>query len=312
MAKLRDALDECMQRIRELDPELKAWVEVNPQPALLDGPLRGIGFAAKDIYETRGLATEYGSPIFAGRKGSTDAELVTRLRNLGAILLGKTTTAAFAYFDPPATRNPRNRAHTPGGSSSGSAAAVAAGMVPFALGSQTGGSVIRPASYCGIAGFKPSFGTLPLEGVLPFAPSLDTAGLFTESAADMLDLWSGMGYTADSAAVERLGVLPIPAGVEAPMREALLAATEQLRAAGFQVERIEPPEGFSNLASDVALVMDYEGSRTNRQLWQTHREAIGKKLAQLVARGLKLTQLQNKEALGRIREVRRRMAKAFA
>ena len=145
------AVKACLQRIAELDPKVQAWVQVAPQPALGAGPL-GIPFGAKDIMETRGLATEYRSPIYKGRLGSSDAAIVTSLRRRGAVLLGKTHTTAFAYRTPAPTRNPRNLEHTPGGSSSGSAAAVAAGMVPFALGTQTRGSVLRPASFCGVTG----------------------------------------------------------------------------------------------------------------------------------------------------------------
>ena len=143
-------LDLCLRRIAEADPDIRAWVEVNPQPCSADGLLQGIPFGVKDIIETRGMATEYGSPLYAGRKGERDASVVAGLRGGGAVLLGKTHTTAFASFDPAPTRNPRLAGHTPGGSSSGSAAAVAAGMVPFALGTQTLGSVLRPASYCGI------------------------------------------------------------------------------------------------------------------------------------------------------------------
>src|SRR5262245_36324840 len=176
MLRRSDGIDGWLARIAACDGEIRAWVEVSPQPPLGEGRLSGVAFAAKDIFETCGLATEYGSPIYAGRKGECDAALVTELRQQGAILLGKTQTTAFAYFDPPPTRNPRDLRRTPGGSSSGSAAAVAAGMVPLALGSQTQGSILRPASYCGVAGFKPTFGKVSREGGLPFAPSLATVG----------------------------------------------------------------------------------------------------------------------------------------
>src|SRR5580704_4324452 len=191
-----DLIALCWTRITGREPELRAWVEVSPQEALGSGPLDGIPFGAKDIFETRGLATEFGCPAYAGRKGQADAALVMQLRSRGAALMGKTHTTSLASFDPSPTRNPRNRSHTPGGSSSGSAAAVAAGMVPFALGSQTQGSVLRPASYCGVVGFKPTYGLLSLDGVLPFAPSLDTAGLFTQDADDMRLLWNRMGFPA--------------------------------------------------------------------------------------------------------------------
>ena len=216
-----DALKACLQRIQTLDPKIQAWVQVAPQPALGDGPLAGIPFGAKDIMETRGLSTEYGSPIYKGRLGTTDAAIVTSLRRRGAILLGKTHTTAFAYRTPAPTRNPRNLEHTPGGSSSGSAAAVAAGMVPFALGTQTRGSILRPASYCGVTGFKPSYGLVSLDGVLPYAKSLDTVGFFTHTPADMLALWEAMGHSSGLPAVAPVGAevgsdAPLSVGVPEP------------------------------------------------------------------------------------------------
>src|SRR5258708_4769504 len=136
------------------------WVQVQPERPTADGPLSEIPFGAKDIIETQGMATEYGSPLYKGRLGSADAAIIREMRSRGAILLGKTVTTAFAYRTPGPTRNPRNLEHTPGGSSSGSAAAVAAGMVPFTIGEQTRGSMIRPASYCGVTGFKPTYDLL--------------------------------------------------------------------------------------------------------------------------------------------------------
>src|SRR4029077_12806993 len=182
-------LELCLQRIQELDPSIHAWVQVRPERPTADGPLSQIPFGAKDIIETQGMATEYGSPLYKGRLGSADAAIIRAMRSRGAILLGKTVTTAFAYRTPGPTRNPRNIEHTPGGSSSGSAAAVAAGMVPFTIGEQTRGSMIRPASYCGVTGFKPTHDLLPMEGVLPLAKSLDTLGLYTHTPADMLELW---------------------------------------------------------------------------------------------------------------------------
>ena len=157
-------LSNALNAYSHTEPSIHAWVEVNPQEPLGQGPLNGIPFGVKDIVETKGLATEYGSVLCAGRKGSRDAPLVTQLRQVGGVLFGKTQTTAFAYLDAAPTRNPRNPAHTPGGSSSGSAAAVAAGVVPFAIGTQTMGSIVRPASFCGVVGFKPTFGTLPTDG----------------------------------------------------------------------------------------------------------------------------------------------------
>jgi Asp-tRNA(Asn)/Glu-tRNA(Gln) amidotransferase A subunit family amidase len=187
-------LEVCLQRIRELEPSIHAWVQVQPERPTAEGPLSEIPFGAKDIIETQGLATEYGSPLYKGRLGTADAAIIREMRSRGAILLGKTVTTAFAYRTPGPTCNPRNLAHTPGGSSSGSAAAVAAGMVPFTIGEQTQGSMIRPASFCGVTGFKPTYDLLPMEGVLPVAKSLDTLGLFTHTPADMLALWKALGH----------------------------------------------------------------------------------------------------------------------
>src|SRR3989442_9363238 len=189
------ALQPCVERIRAMDDSIQAWVQVLPQRPTGSGTLSEIPFAVKDIIETRGLATEYGSPIYKGRIGTADAVIVRELRQRGGVLLGKTRSTAFAYRTPAPTRNPRDPTHTPGGSSSGSAAAVVAGMVPLALGTQTAGSVLRPASFCGVTGFKTSYGLPPMEGVLPFAKSLDTAGFFTHTAAHMLAFWESMGRT---------------------------------------------------------------------------------------------------------------------
>src|SRR5438270_9785069 len=181
-------LEACLQRIRQLEPSIHAWVQVQPERPTADGPLSEIPFGAKDIIETENMATEYGSPLYKGRLGTKDAAIIREIRSRGAVLLGKTVTTAFAYRSPGPTRNPRNLDHTPGGSSSGSAAAVAAGMVPFTIGEQTRGSMIRPASFCGITGFKPTHDLLSMDGVLPLARSEDTLGLYTHTPTDMLDL----------------------------------------------------------------------------------------------------------------------------
>src|SRR5580704_18024679 len=193
-ATRKRGLQQCLDRIRELDPSIHAWVVVQPERPTADGPLSEIPFGVKDIVVTKGMATEYGSPLYKGRIGTADAAIIRDLRSRGAILLGKTVTTAFAYRTPGPRRNPRNLDHTPGGSSSGSAAAVAAGMVPFTIGEQTMGSMIRPASFCRVTGFKPTYNLLPMEGVLPVSKSLDTLGLFTHTPADMIALWKALGH----------------------------------------------------------------------------------------------------------------------
>src|SRR6202166_1964731 len=170
------------------------------------GPLRGIAVGIKDIIDTADLPTEMGSKIYRGWRPRADAPVVMMLKQAGASLAGKTTTTGFASRDPTATLNPRNHAHTPGGSSSGSAAAVAAGMIPLALGTQTGGSVIRPASYCGVAAIKPSFRVLPTVGVKCFSWTLDTVGLFAAGVEDLalgLSAMTGRPELLPGAVIER-------------------------------------------------------------------------------------------------------------
>jgi Asp-tRNA(Asn)/Glu-tRNA(Gln) amidotransferase A subunit family amidase len=305
-----DLLALCRARIAERDPDLRAWVEVSPQPALAPGPLDGIPFGAKDIFETRGMATEFGSAVFAGRKGQADAALIVQLRSQGAVLVGKTQTTAFASFDPSPTRNPRNPAHTPGGSSSGSAAAVAAGMVPFALGSQTQGSVLRPASYCGVAGFKPTYGALPLDGVMPFAPSLDTAGLFTQDAADMRLLWSHMGYPP-APSRPHICAVPDRPDAEPEMEHAFGDTIDKLRADGFSVATIEFPLEWPDLLAASRLVSQYEGARTHELTWRQHGARMGAQVSQLIANGLKIPQSRYLQALAVIVAMKIKMDAIF-
>src|SRR6266851_8943343 len=276
-SKDRDiALQPAVERIRAADASIQAWVQVRPQKPTGSGKLTGIPFGAKDIIETKGLATEYGSPIHKGRIGTEDAAIVRELRSRGAVLMGKTQSTAFAYRTPAPTRNPRNLEHTPGGSSSGSAAAVAAGMVPFALGTQTLGSVLRPASYCGVAGFKASYGLLPVEGVLPLAKSLDTIGFFTHTAADMLRLWEAMGHPAgpgnevkDVEDVALGSPEPMP-DVEPAMAAAFQNTLSQLRRAGATVRSIDIAGMLAKLSEAATTVMFYEGARFHEQRFREY------------------------------------------
>ena len=210
-----DLVNACLTRITELEPQVGAWAWLDGDHALaqarqLDqwrqsgkplGPLHGLPIGLKDIIDTKGIPTENGTPIDAGRVPSEDAWIVARLRAAGAIIIGKTVTTECAFMHPGKTRNPHNGDHTPGGSSQGSAAAVAAGMVPLSIGTQTGGSVIRPASFCGIVAMKPTFGLIPRTGILPQSPFLDTVGVFARSVEDCALLVEVLaGYdTADRA-----------------------------------------------------------------------------------------------------------------
>ena len=304
-----ELLNLCLERISARDPQLQAWAHVSPQPGLGKGPLAGIPFGVKDIFETRNLRTEYGSPLYAGRMGSTDATLVTQLRRLGAVLMGKTQTTSLAYFDAAPTRNPHNPAHTPGGSSSGSAAAVAAGMAPFALGTQTLGSILRPASFCGVVGFKPTPGLLSLEGVLPFAPSLDTAGLFTQTAEDMQWLWTVLGH-AEGEPKRHVAIPSLMPAVEPEMETAFRRTVERMEAR-YSISILEVPECLAELPAAVHVIFAYEGARTHEARWREHGERIGLKLGQLVQEGLRIPVDQYRAALTRVVEIKREMSRVF-
>jgi Asp-tRNA(Asn)/Glu-tRNA(Gln) amidotransferase A subunit family amidase len=306
----RQALQICLDRIKELDPAIHAWVQVLPQQTSGRGKLSGIPFGVKDIFETRGLATEYGSPIYKGRIGTTDAAIVRDLRERGAILLGKTQTTAFSYRTPAPTRNPRDLQHTPGGSSSGSAAAVAAGMVPFAVGEQTVGSTLRPASYCGVTGFKPTFGLVATSGMLPFASSLDTVGFFTDTPDDMLALWDAMGHSLGSVEDFLLGVCdPLP-DVEPSMAAAFKDAVSRLRAAGLALRPVDIAAMLALLAEANQSVLFYEGARFHEQRYRQYGDQIGA-LADLVRDGLKMPIKQYEAATRYIAECRTKMTEIY-
>jgi Asp-tRNA(Asn)/Glu-tRNA(Gln) amidotransferase A subunit family amidase len=301
-----DLLAICLRRIAGLEPGLHAWVAIDPQPALGDGPLNAIPFGVKDIFETSALPTCYGSPLYQGNRTGRDAPLVSQLRRAGAVLLGKTQTTPFASFDPAPTRNPRLTGHTPGGSSAGSAAAVAAGMVPFAIGSQTLGSVLRPASFCGVCGFKPSFGLLPFEGVFSFAPSLDTVGFFTQTAADMKELCSRSFGGAFAADLNRAAFLRVP-----PFEPALPAAIDRLRAAGIVIEELDPPEGWEQLHLAARVINQYEGARTQRARYQEFGERLGPQLAALIRGGLALPEEEYACARAHVEQMRAEISALF-
>lgn len=186
----KDVLEEYLQIVSAKDQVINAFVSLDLKGARQEaikgcsGPLAGIPFAVKDVLDTACLPTEMGAKIYAGNHARFDAGSVALVKQAGGILIGKTATAEFAGTHPPLTTNPHNPAHTPGGSSSGSAAAVAANMCTFALGTQTGGSILRPAAFCGVIGFKPTYGAYPISGLLSAAHSFDTVGIFTKSASD--------------------------------------------------------------------------------------------------------------------------------
>ena len=304
-------LQQCLQRIRELEPSIHAWVQVQPEQPTGDGPLSEIPFGVKDIVETKGMATEYGSPLYKGRVGTEDAAIIREMRGRGAILLGKTVTTAFAYRTPGPTRNPRNLEHTPGGSSSGSAAAVAAGMVPFTIGEQTRGSMLRPASFCGVTGFKPTHDLLPMEGVLPLAKSLDTLGLYTHTPADMIALWKALGKPSGSE--EQLAFAapePVPE-CDPEMSNAFRQAITLLRRSRVTIKAIDIADLLKKLVEAGDVIEAYEGSRVHEARLKEFGDRLDPAIANLVRNGLKIPAERYDEAKRSISENRTRFAEIF-
>lgn len=303
-------IDELVQRIRSADQQIHAWVQLDPQQPIGNGPLSGIPFGVKDVIETKGLVTEYGSEIYKGRVGTVDAAIVRLLRGKGGVLLGKTHTTAFAYRTPAPTRNPRDLAHTPGGSSSGSAAAVAAGMVPLAIGTQTGGSTIRPASFCGITGFKPTFGLLSTEGVFPFAKGLDTLGFFTHAATDMAALWEAIGQpVAGPETVAFAAPEPLP-DVEPAMANAFREAIGRLRRNGLDVRAADIKPSLGILRDAQRTIMFYEGARFHEQRYKEYGDRM-REMGELVQEGLKISSSQYDAAMKTVADQRARFAEQF-
>ena len=222
--------------------------------------------------------------------------MIREMRESGAILLGKTQTTAFAYRTPAPTRNPRDLEHTPGGSSSGSAAAVAAGMVPFTIGEQTRGSILRPASFCGITGFKPTYGLLSMEGVLPLSKSLDTLGFFTHTPADMSALWDSLGHSLSRSETFDLGAPePLP-DVEPAMAAAFRATLLRLRNAGASIRPINIAGTLDKLADANLTVMLYEGARFHKARYDQYGDRLAD-LADLVRQGLQISMDRYDETL---------------
>jgi Asp-tRNA(Asn)/Glu-tRNA(Gln) amidotransferase A subunit family amidase len=280
----------CLARVNAREPEVRAWVHIDPAEVLAQAracdatprcsALHGIPVGIKDIIDVAGLPAEYGSPIYAGNRAVSDAACVSALRKAGAIIMGKTVTTEFAMRHPNKTRNPHNPAHTPGGSSSGSAAGVADGMMPLALGTQTGGSVLRPASYCGVVGFKPTFCVINRAGVKPNGESLDTVGLFTRSVEDARLAFPVVTECAAPApmaiANPRIGFCRTPqwAAAQPETVAAIEAAAAALARAGAQVNEYALPSAFDALAKAHGVIIDYEACRALSHEIRTARDRI--------------------------------------
>jgi len=302
-----ELVEACLTRIRALDGDLRAWAHVDAAGALAvareresetragrsRGPLHGVAVGVKDIFDVAGMPTTGGARSFAHTRPVADAASVARIRAAGAVVLGKTVTTEFAYRDPSPTRNPWNQGHTPGGSSAGSAAAVAARMVPLALGSQTVGSVLRPAAYCGVVGFKGTHGLVPVAGVIPLAWSLDHVGALARSVGDTalaMSVLAGRVLQAPAVTAPRLAVAPeLAARASREVAAHLDAVADAFARAGATVSKIELPASFAELAAAGLTVLEAEAAAYHEPSFLEHAADYSPEMRSLVEAGLRLS-----------------------
>jgi Asp-tRNA(Asn)/Glu-tRNA(Gln) amidotransferase A subunit family amidase len=293
----------CLERISERDEAVRAWAHIDAGAALAQarerdaapapvGPLHGVPVGVKDIVDTADLPTECGTPIHAGRRPARDAACVARLRAAGAVVIGKTVTTELAYFRPGKTRNPAAPDRTPGGSSSGSAAAVADAQVPVAIGSQTAGSVIRPAAYCGTLGFKPTRGLVDLTGVKALSAELDTLGWFAREVEDLellgmvlADAWPERGSAADAPPAFAFARTPWWERADDGGRRAVEDAARRLADGGAAVREFELPERFAPLPEAQEELMAFDMARSLAWEHEHHADELSDVLRALLEHG---------------------------
>ena len=337
-------VEACLARIREVDEQIQAWTFLDPDYALAQaraadelrlsgkpiGPLHGVPVGVKDIFDTADMPTENGSVLHAGRTPARDATVVARLRAAGAVIMGKTVTTEFAYFSPGKTRNPHNPEHTPGGSSSGSAAAVAAEMVPLALGSQTNGSTIRPAAFCGVIGFKPTYGLIPRHGILTLSRTLDHVGLFARTIDDVALLAEQLaGHDERDPDTRPRARMPfVEVAAEEPPLEPMFAfvktpywerADEDTKEGFAEIieqlgERVEEVELFPSAVEAWEwhrTIMDAEIAANLEREWKEGRERLSEQLRALIERGQRVGAVDYQRALNRIAPIHQSFVELF-
>ena len=300
-AAAEDVVASCYSRIAVIEPELHAWVHLaGDAPVASGGPFGGLPVGVKDVIDTADMPTELGAAAHRGRRPSEDAACVTLLRRAGATVLGKTVTTELASFSPGPTSNPHDPDRTPGGSSSGSAAAVAAGMVPVAYGTQTAGSVIRPASFCGVVGFKPRHGWVSTAGVKRLSARLDTLGTFGRTVADAARL----------AGFEPAAGEPRIAFCRTPWVEAAPEAEEAARRVGAR--ELELPPQFASLAAAQKTVMAFDVARNLEPEWREHREGLSQVMQDYIARGQEVPEEDAEAAVALRDQCRARLPEVLA
>ena len=316
----------CLERISARDEAVRAWAFIDRAAAIAQARaldrmprrsrLHGVPFGIKDIIDTADLPTEYNSPIYRGHRPKADAACVTLLRQAGCVILGKTVTTEFANNHPSQTRNPHHSAHTPGGSSSGSAAAVADFMVPLALGTQTGGSVIRPAAYCGTFAIKPSFGAINRAGAKFLAESLDTIGLFARSATDLalaMEVLTARTPVDRSSASPRIGICRTPRWslADTAVQAALEQTARALAKAGALLRDFELPAGSVDLFDRHKVIMGYETARALGWEYWNHRDELSATLRARLDEGWKVPRADYDAMRSHVRRLRRELAESM-
>jgi Asp-tRNA(Asn)/Glu-tRNA(Gln) amidotransferase A subunit family amidase len=327
-----DVLSACAARIAALEPRVQAWEHLDldgaaAQAQAMDaaagkGALHGVPVGIKDIIDVAGMPTRYGSGIHASAPPAPEtAECVEALQRAGAVVVGKTVTTEFAYYTPGRTRNPWNPAHTPGGSSMGSAAAVACGMVAGALGTQTNGSVIRPAAFCGVVGFKPSFGTVSNHGTMDPWPTLDHTGVFARDVADAASLAAIITTRgAVSGRIMMPGRAPRLAVVRSPVwhlarceqQEMLASNAIALTHAGAKVDDLELPPAFDDAHRMHRVILGFEAARFFRELQRSYRDRMSARFNELLDEGAAISEAQHREAVEAAARLRLEFARALA
>jgi Asp-tRNA(Asn)/Glu-tRNA(Gln) amidotransferase A subunit family amidase len=320
---------DCIERIAAHEPVVKAWVNFNPELALaqahaLDreprrGPLHGVPIGVKDVIDTFDMPTEMGSPIYRGYRPLADAACVALMRRAGAVILGKTATCELAGMAPAATTNPHNAAHTPGGSSSGSAAAVADFMAPAALGTQTGGSVLRPSSFCGVFGYKPTYNTFNKAGLKPAAESIDTIGWIARSIEDIALLTDVLRMDEPQplrsvSAAPSVGICrtELWANAQPETKSAVESAAAALSKAGAVVRDVNLPGAFAGLHTLArGTINHYERAACMAFEWDNHRAALSPQMRHYIEAGLNTSRAEYVEAWRRVEQCRALLPKVF-
>ena len=326
MRRMASALMESLARYEATESRIHAFARYDVEPALLldaalevtgaTGPLLRVPVGVKDIIDTAGVPTERGSALYAGRIAERDADVVRNLRAAGAVIVGKTVTAELAFYHPGPTRNPWDLSRTPGGSSMGSAAAVAAGVVPLAVGSQTNGSIIRPAAFCGVVGLKPTAGRLSREGVFEFSRTLDQVGGFSRSVREVAALTAAMAgeplerwWSGDATTPKLAAVRTSEWGqAEDAARDRFQADVDRLAAVGGPVEWPSPPAGLDDAPAVLRTIMLFEAARALASDTRGREELVSETARRALAEGAAMSEVDYRAAL---RE-RDRLIAAFA